>query len=328
MNYQYVEINKPKRLGMIPKVSIGMPVYNGEKYIRMALDSLLAQTFKDFELIISDNASSDRTWKILNEYATKDNRVVLYRQKENIGITKNFIFVLDHAQGEYFMWAACDDLWEPSYIYTLVGNLSSNHSAVLSFSVFNTIDEYGGEICKYPFLYKLPSDKLFRRLWNYIMQDEYLGKANCIYSLMRRSAIQSVVQFIGWKENIWGADMLLVFGLLLMGDIIIDRELLFHKRMILPSNDILEDRKIGTIFAEKISKCISSFKNSKDYLSGYLQIIQITNDLIALEKIMLQVGIFKKSLLFYCKEILRSFLSPRILLFLRLNMYRRLYRRT
>lgn len=102
-----------------PKVSIGMPVYNGEKYIREALDSLLAQTFTDFELIISDNASIDTTSVICQEYARKDSRICYIRQSQNKGAVANFKFVLDEAVGEYFMWAAHDDVWLNNHIEVL-----------------------------------------------------------------------------------------------------------------------------------------------------------------------------------------------------------------
>lgn len=99
-----------------PLVSIGMPVYNGGKYIRDALESLLAQTFTDFELIISDNASADETESICREYAARDSRIRYIRQPANRGALKNFQFVLEEAVGEYFMWAAADDLWEKEYL--------------------------------------------------------------------------------------------------------------------------------------------------------------------------------------------------------------------
>src|SRR5450759_757223 len=91
-----------------PTVSIGMPVYNGEKYISEALDALLAQTFTNFELLISDNASTDGTTAICRHYADRDSRIHYVRQSENRGGVANFKFVLDEARGEYFMWAACD----------------------------------------------------------------------------------------------------------------------------------------------------------------------------------------------------------------------------
>lgn len=101
-----------------PKVSIGMPVYNGEKYIREALDSLIAQTFTDYELIISDNASTDSTEVIIREYAAKDARIRYVRQTKNRGAIANFQFVLDEAFGEYFMWAAADDIRAPDCLET------------------------------------------------------------------------------------------------------------------------------------------------------------------------------------------------------------------
>lgn len=108
-----IELSVPERN---PAVSIGMPVYNGAQYIREALDSLLAQTFTDFELIISDNASTDATQSICEEYARRDPRVSYVRQAENKGAVANFRFVLDRARADLFMWAAYDDLWAPNYL--------------------------------------------------------------------------------------------------------------------------------------------------------------------------------------------------------------------
>ena len=118
-------INRQILVGDAPKVSIGMPVYNGEKYIREALDSLLAQTFTDFELIISDNASTDGTEAICREYAARDPRIRYVRQSENRGPTANFHFVLDEAVGEYFMWAAYDDLWGNHFLAQALGRMNS-----------------------------------------------------------------------------------------------------------------------------------------------------------------------------------------------------------
>lgn len=109
----------------LPKVSIGMPVYNGEKYIRKALDSLLAQTFTDFELIISDNDSTDKTRLICEEYCDLDKRIHYFSQPKNIGPYNNFLFVLNQASGKYFMWAAHDDYWDSNWIEVLVKNMTA-----------------------------------------------------------------------------------------------------------------------------------------------------------------------------------------------------------
>jgi glycosyltransferase involved in cell wall biosynthesis len=99
-----------------PKVSIGMPVFNGGAYIRDALDSLLAQTFTDFELIISDNCSVDDTQHICEYYAELDPRIRYVRQSCNKGPVANFKFVLDEACADLFIWAAHDDLWAQDFL--------------------------------------------------------------------------------------------------------------------------------------------------------------------------------------------------------------------
>ena len=98
------------------KISIGLPVYNGDKFIRNALDSILSQTFGDFELIISDNASTDSTSVICQEYMKKDPRIRYIRQENNMGGLWNLNFVLQEASYEYFMWAAVDDYWLSTFI--------------------------------------------------------------------------------------------------------------------------------------------------------------------------------------------------------------------
>lgn len=120
----------------VPQVSIGMPVYNGEPYIREALDSLLAQTFTDFELIISDNASRDYTEAICKEYEAKDARIRYVRQAENIGAAANFQIVLSEAVGKHFMWAAADDFWGETWIESLLATRSRNDASIVGQIVF------------------------------------------------------------------------------------------------------------------------------------------------------------------------------------------------
>src|SRR6266508_180906 len=95
-----------------PLVSIGMPVFNGQRFIRQALDSLLSMDYPNFELIISDNASTDGTAEICQDYAARDRRIRFYRNAKNEGAFGNFARVLALARGNYFMWAAHDDIWE------------------------------------------------------------------------------------------------------------------------------------------------------------------------------------------------------------------------
>ncbi|WP_052184910.1 glycosyltransferase family 2 protein [Methylotenera sp. N17] len=115
-------------------VSIGMFVYNGEDCIRDAIDSILNQTFKNFELIISDNASTDNTETICREYANADHRIRYIRQSKNIGASANSLFVLDNALGEYYMWAAHDDIKSPDFLEYNLKFLQENPDFVASTS--------------------------------------------------------------------------------------------------------------------------------------------------------------------------------------------------
>ena len=131
---------------ILPSISIGMPVYNGERYIRQALESLLAQDFEDFELIISDNASTDGTQEICREYALRDSRIRYYRNQTNMGMVWNFNRVFELATAEYFMWAAHDDYRAPQYIRLCLGAFDQSDDIVLSGSRFEFLDHITDEI--------------------------------------------------------------------------------------------------------------------------------------------------------------------------------------
>lgn len=129
-------------MGKKPRVSIGLPVYNGEKYLEEAIDSIIAQTFSNFELIIADNASTDRTDEICRAYAARDQRIHYYKQDRNLGAAPNYNFVFEHASGEYFKWAAHDDMLALEYLYKCVKVLDQNPDVVLCFTKAKLIDEY------------------------------------------------------------------------------------------------------------------------------------------------------------------------------------------
>ena len=153
------------QLPSIPVVSIGMPVFNGALFIREALDLILGQTFRDFELIISDNASTDETKAICLEYAARDPRIRYVRQVENLGAIANLQFVLDQAVGEYFMWAAYDDLRSKKFIEILLAGFEDKN-VVTSFSKCAQIDssarKIGDEI-----ILDFSDDSPYKRIRNY-----------------------------------------------------------------------------------------------------------------------------------------------------------------
>ncbi len=171
-----------------PKLSIGLPVYNGEKFLAAALDSLLTQTFADFELIISDNASTDNTEAICRSYAAQDSRIRYYRNHTNLGCSSNFNRVLELAEGEYFKWAAYDDLHAPEFLSKCVAVLDHNPSFVLCHSQVYLIDEKGDFLQSYNIKLNTDSEKPHKRF------HELLSKHLCyqMYGVIRTSVLRKV----------------------------------------------------------------------------------------------------------------------------------------
>ena len=147
------------------RVSIGLPVFNGEKYLRQAIDSILAQSYQDFELIISDNASTDKTSQICDTYAVRDKRVKYYRNKTNLGAARNYNNTFRFSSGIYFKWAAHDDILAPDYLQECVKVLDADQSIVLCHSKVGCIDENGAVVGNYDnrTLYNISSGKPHER---------------------------------------------------------------------------------------------------------------------------------------------------------------------
>jgi len=127
-----------------------MPVYNDKAFLVQALDSLLNQSYSNFELIISDDCSSDGSEEICREYAKKDPRIKFIRQEKNIGISRNMIFLLKQAKGDFFMWAANDDLWHKDFIKHLRNILVNDESKVSAFCSMYFIDEQNNQLTSPP----------------------------------------------------------------------------------------------------------------------------------------------------------------------------------
>lgn len=143
-------------MSQVPRLSIGLPVYNGQKYLAESLDALLAQTYQDFELIISDNASTDGTQAIARAYADRDPRVRYVRQARNVGAAPNHNFVVTQARGELFKWASHDDLYGPDLLRRCIEALDRDPDVVLAHSWNAIIDGEGG--VRETFDYQLATD--------------------------------------------------------------------------------------------------------------------------------------------------------------------------
>ncbi|MDH3635817.1 MAG: glycosyltransferase [Gammaproteobacteria bacterium] len=205
-----------------PLVSIGMPVYNGEKFIFEAIDALLAQSFSNFELIISDNASTDRTEEICRDYSSKDERIRFIRQSNNIGGQANFKYVLDEAKADCFMWAAADDSSKPEFIERLYCTLVSNPELVLVMSDVINISEDGlmlgvseleniriGDV-------KDHWEKLRWRFFDNPTTNIYF----CIYGLFRTNILRSVqMNYKGMVTHLAGSEIPFLAQIALKGKV-------------------------------------------------------------------------------------------------------------
>lgn len=212
-----------------PRVSIGLPIYNGAKYMREALESLLAQTYEDFELIISDNASTDETQAICEEYARYDGRVRYDRLPENVGAAGNYNRILPMARGEYFKWAAHDDNCHPDFLATCLETLDSDPSVVLAYTASRVIDGEGSAMRDYSDGLDLPQDTPHARLVAYLRTNFMRKKGLCnpIFGLIRTEPLRRTRLI----QDFLSSDRSLLGHLALMGKFVERPEVLFDRRV-------------------------------------------------------------------------------------------------
>lgn len=169
-----------------PYVSIGLPVYNGERFLGEALESFLAQTFTDFEIIVSDNASTDRTGAIARAYVEKDARIRYHRNERNIGLGRNHNLVFRLARGRYFKWAAADDICRPEYLRRCVEVLDRDPSVVLTYPATQFVDAEGNLLDIQDPGWDLRGDNPAERLRYVLFSMHWV---NSIIGLIRASAL-------------------------------------------------------------------------------------------------------------------------------------------
>ena len=173
-------------MNAVPRLSIGLPVYNGEKYLAEALEALLGQSYEDFELIISDNASTDGTAGICRRYEKQDSRIRYIRHPRNIGLVPNHNFVVGLARGELFKWAAHDDLYARDLLKRCVEALDENRQAVFAHSWSVIIDSSATptKLVKYPEATASPqAPERFRSML-------FDGKRDYTYAIVRTDVLR------------------------------------------------------------------------------------------------------------------------------------------
>jgi glycosyltransferase involved in cell wall biosynthesis len=131
-----------------PKISVVMSVYNGEKYLREAIESILNQTFKDFEFVIVDDRSTDKTSEIINEYFQKDNRIKVIKNDRNMGLTRSLNKAINQSSGNYIARMDADDIAIKERLEKQVDFMERNPDVVLLGTAFYEIDEYGKELSR------------------------------------------------------------------------------------------------------------------------------------------------------------------------------------
>jgi glycosyltransferase involved in cell wall biosynthesis len=206
-----------------PTLTIGLPVYNGEKYLAQALDALLAQTYTDFELVVSDNASDDATEEICRTYAEKDDRVRYIRQPVNIGADPNHHFVVEQARGRYFKWAAHDDLYEPELLQRCIESLEAHPEAVLAHAADAAIDERGEVIGILPYELDTANPDPAARLRSLL----YVDGGNDDYGVMYTDVMRRIAPY---GAGGYGSDRVFVASMLLQGPFFRVPEVLYYRR--------------------------------------------------------------------------------------------------
>lgn len=223
-------------------VTMGMPVYNGERYVEEALRSLLGQTFGDFELLVSDNASSDRTGSICRDYAAMDRRVRYMRNDVNVGFSRNQNRVIEMAAGQYFLLTHHDDVRSPTYLAWTVDVMEADASIVVCYTKTRDIDEHGQEVPRQdPPLRVASAD--FRERFRDIIRMDHICEPD--FGLTRMDVLRTTRLHGDYADS----DRVLLAEMLLHGRFHCIPEVLFFRRAHAEqSTQIAPDRQSRTVW--------------------------------------------------------------------------------
>jgi glycosyltransferase involved in cell wall biosynthesis len=207
-----------------PILTIGLPVYNREGFLRPSLDSLLGQTFADFDLIISDNASTDGTEDICREYAGRDGRVRYCRNAANIGAPRNFNRTFELSSTKYFKWATSDDLCGPRFLELALGVLERDPAVVLCYAKSRTIAQDGSPLEDYEDHLHLEEAKASQRFMRLVMT---IGLCHQHQGVIRSAALRKTGMLKGHLRS----DVNLLAELTLYGKFFELPDRLFFRRL-------------------------------------------------------------------------------------------------
>lgn len=204
------------------RVAIGLPVFNGENFLAEAIESILAQSYGDFRLVISDNCSTDSTEDVCRHYLKLDDRIEYHRQDRNLGGAPNYNFVFRPNGAEYFKWAAHDDLLEPNFLQKTVPLLDAHPDAVIAHGRSLEIDANGHAKRNFDGNPVLSGDSPPQRFWSILWAEYYTE----VFGLMRVDAISRTRLHGSYP----GSDRTFMAEMLLLGNVVYSREVIFRRR--------------------------------------------------------------------------------------------------
>lgn len=224
-----------------PTVSVGMPVYNGAKYLAKAIDGLTMQTAANVEIIASDDASADESPLILAEWASGDPRVRIERHDANLGTIANFEWLVTTASGDYFMWAAQDDSWSPNYIDVLRDTLDANPDCDLAAGANTLLTEDWNETRHITFPFHSAPGSLFHK--QHLLRHARNG---WFYGLYRREVLIEALPLVRRFGHAWGHDFITLLPFLLTGRVCGNNDAIYYQRITTRSADNLKPRAVAT----------------------------------------------------------------------------------
>ncbi|HEY9228127.1 MAG TPA: glycosyltransferase family 2 protein [Gemmatimonadaceae bacterium] len=255
----------PLRSQIKPRVSMGMPVYNGEQFVEEALRSLLAQTYEAFEILISDNASTDRTSEICQDYASRDPRIRYRRNPKNLGFAINQNSVIEHGAGEFFLLTHHDDVRLPTYLERTIAVLDQRPEVVVCYTVTRDIDEHGEFLPRVDPPLRVDSANTGERFRDIIRMD-HLCEAD--FGLTRLNVLRETRLHGDYADS----DRVMLAELLLRGPFHRIQDCLFHRRAHAnQSTAIAPNRQTRTVWynpAYKNGIVFPHFRQWREYLSA------------------------------------------------------------
>lgn len=206
-----------------PLVSIGMPIFNAERWLEESVESILSQSVSDLELIISDNASVDRSEEICRQYASQDRRVAYSRSPINMGANRNYMATLKRSRGRYFKWASSNDLCAPTFLERCIGALEGDPTAVLAHTKTGlfTVDVGNANAYEHDLCVVAPGPK--ERLAQLLRT---IKLNNAINGVFLRSALTKLRPMGSFRA----ADVVMMAEVALAGNILLIPEQLFFRR--------------------------------------------------------------------------------------------------